>query len=188
MAPPQYYAQQPPPRQVGFLEGWYAFYIYLLYEFLQLSVAAASWMIVAVILQLYLSPNDACDYTAQRQSQRLDARYAVGRAGIANTLAQARQMNVTSMLLKQRFCSNGLSRFGGEVSIGCGFSNQFVLQQLRSGVDSNHLSSKTETRLPWPFLEIKHLNQADIIISRQQKDAFNACACARISLSRMNCG
>ncbi|KAJ6385516.1 hypothetical protein OIU77_028656 [Salix suchowensis] len=29
MAPPQYYAPPPPPqRQVGFLEGWYAFYIY----------------------------------------------------------------------------------------------------------------------------------------------------------------
>jgi len=94
MAPPQYYAPPPPPqRQVGFLEGWYAFYIYFHSEYLlhahrlcslscwcskdcsfygvcvavlQLYVAAVSWMIVAVTLQLYLSPNDACDYTAQR--------------------------------------------------------------------------------------------------------------------------
>ncbi|KAF9675739.1 hypothetical protein SADUNF_Sadunf09G0064200 [Salix dunnii] len=62
MAPPQYYAPPPPPqRQVGFLEGWYAFYFFL--HFLQLYVAAACWMSVAVTLQLYLSPNDACDYS-----------------------------------------------------------------------------------------------------------------------------
>ncbi|KAJ6964926.1 hypothetical protein NC652_002985 [Populus alba x Populus x berolinensis] len=32
----------------------------------QLYVAAVSWMSAAVTLQLHLSPNDACDYTAQR--------------------------------------------------------------------------------------------------------------------------
>ncbi|KAL9367580.1 hypothetical protein Peur_038779 [Populus x canadensis] len=55
MAPPQDYA--PPQRQVGFLEGCAVW---------QLYVAAVSWMSAAVTLQLYSSPNDACDYTAQR--------------------------------------------------------------------------------------------------------------------------
>ncbi|KAJ6948733.1 hypothetical protein NC651_002905 [Populus alba x Populus x berolinensis] len=50
MAPPQDYAPPLPQRQVGFLEG----------------CLAVSWMSAAVTLQLYSSPNDACDYTAQR--------------------------------------------------------------------------------------------------------------------------
>jgi hypothetical protein len=43
----------------------------------------------------------------------------------------------------QRFCSNGVSRFGGEVSISCALSNHFALQQLMfHGISALKISLK----------------------------------------------